>query len=110
METNPLFPALRSSPTAVQETPAKSKFLAVKLEPSTTPKGLESVIVRLELTASSELFEKKAEEIRRNESAVDIILAPTVKSNGCIGHPDDGLEFQNQVNGLLHKIAASSRH
>ncbi len=27
---NPLFPALRSSPTAVQEPPAKSKFLAVK--------------------------------------------------------------------------------
>ncbi len=27
--TNPLFPALRSSPTAVQEPPAKSKFLAV---------------------------------------------------------------------------------
>ena len=26
---NPLFPALRSSPTAVQEPPAKSKFLAV---------------------------------------------------------------------------------
>ncbi len=28
--SNPLFPALRSSPTAVQEPPAKSKFLAVK--------------------------------------------------------------------------------
>ena len=30
---NPLFPALRSSPTAVQEPPAKSKFLAVKAPP-----------------------------------------------------------------------------
>jgi len=29
--TNPLFPALRSSPTAVQEPPAKSKFLAAPL-------------------------------------------------------------------------------
>ena len=28
-KSNPLFPALRSSPTAVQEPPAKSKFLAV---------------------------------------------------------------------------------
>ena len=27
---SPLFPALRSSPTAVQEPPAKSKFLAIK--------------------------------------------------------------------------------
>jgi len=76
------------------------------LEPSTIPEGLESVIVRLELTASPESFEKKAEEIRGNESAVEIILAPTVKSNGCIGHPDDGLKFQNQVNKLLHRIAA----
>jgi len=58
------------------------------------------------LTASPESFEKKAEEIRGNESAVEIILAPTVKSNGCIGHPDDGLKFQNQVNKLLHRIAA----
>ena len=31
---NPLFPALRSSPTAVQEPPAKSKFLAVFSPPS----------------------------------------------------------------------------
>lgn len=75
------------------------------LEPSIIPEGLESVIVRLELTASPDLFETKAEEIRRSESAVDIILAATVKSNGCIGHPDDGLEFQKQVNGLLHRIA-----
>lgn len=75
------------------------------LEPSEIPEGLESVIVRLELTASPESFETKAQEIRRNESSVDIILAPTVKSNGCIGHPDDGLEFQKQVNGLLHRIA-----
>jgi hypothetical protein len=29
LRNNPLFPALRSSPTAVQEPPAKSKFLAV---------------------------------------------------------------------------------
>ena len=39
---NPLFPALRSSPTAVQEPPAKSKFLAGKsrLQPHRRPERL----------------------------------------------------------------------
>ncbi len=76
-------------------------------EPSKIPEGLESVIVRLELTASPESFEKKAHEIRSNESSVEIILALTVRSNGCIGHPHDGLKFQNQVNRLLHRIATT---
>lgn len=78
-------------------------------EPSEIPAGLDSVIVRLELTASPESIQKMADEIRKGESAVDIILAPTVQSNGCIGHPDDGLEFQSQINGLLHRIAAEYR-
>jgi hypothetical protein len=74
------------------------------LEPSKIPPDLDSVIIRLELTASPQSIEKKSEEIQKGELAVEITLAPEIQSNGCIGHPDDGLKFQQQVNALLHKI------
>lgn len=73
------------------------------------PKDLDSVIVRLELTASPQVFQEKSKEIHNSESTLDIILAPEKQSTSCIGHPQDGLEFQNLVNQLLHKINVDYR-
>ncbi len=83
--------------------PVGAKILIV--EPPIIPQNLDSVVIRLELTASPNSLSKRSEEILSQENSSEIIVTVKEQSGNCIGHPADGLEFQHLMNILLHKIS-----